>query len=712
MDSSERHAAPPTRLIAIALQEAAELRGLAGTADSRAQVFDCPPDYQVLREIRRGGQAVVFHAVDDRTGSEVAIKVYHLDRLDAAGWERARREADLLHELNHPTIVPILGSGQTGSRPFLVMPYIAGWSLDEFVRQAELAVAELIELFLRICAGVEAAHVNGVIHRDLKPSNIRIDETGHPFILDFGLARNLEVGSQVTVTHSSELIGSLPWAAPEQVDSRCGRIDIRTDVYALGAMLYFALTGQPPIPLGGSQRELLNRIAAGDVQPIGRIRRGVNADLDTVVRKCLQVDPVRRYQSVGALSADLERCRQGQPIAARRDSVLYLLTRQVRRHRWTSLLLLFTAASLLFGLAEIGIRWRQRAALADEARAGFTILAQLVDLGHTLLNKSDFDRSAAHLHELVKKLDARAWVDPKTECELRLRAADLLIYNRESSAASGQSARALQLATQSAAQDPDLLLRALNCRAGVLGATDPATSVGLLSQYCDLCARTRGTHHIDYWSALAQLAAQKATLNAADFEPIARRAIQLSEAAEPHIAAMLCKQLGEWLTDVQNCAAEGCVLHAHAVALMQECRDDEALSHYLHSYGHALRKAGALDEAVAVLQRAVTLRSAAYSRNDIDEFFVPVSRCALGEALLDRGDFEAARSELQDALLEFNSLLVGRHASEASDWTNRVAQCFARFYTVAADRWPQPEYSHAARFWRDRVNQASNPPVE
>lgn len=317
----------------------------------RSQVIPTIPGYDDLKELFRGGQGVVYAALQRSTRRRVAIKVL-LDGAFASRSARRRfeREIDLVAGLQHPHIVRVYDSGVTSDdRLFLVMEFIDGQPLDEFLglsrngKSVPLATANLREkvaLFADIADAVNFAHQRGVIHRDLKPGNIRIDPQGSPHVLDFGLAKTAEAGNRESLPASvtGQFVGSLPWASPEQADGKLDALDVRTDVYSLGVMLYQALTGRFPYTVTGAMRDVLDHILRDEPARPGTITSALDSDLDTIVLKCLAKDPARRYQSAGELARDLRRHLAGEPIEARRDSTWYVLRKTVKRHKTTAIL--------------------------------------------------------------------------------------------------------------------------------------------------------------------------------------------------------------------------------------------------------------------------------------------------------------------------------------------------------------------------------------
>ena len=339
------------------------------------------PGYSILGELGRGGMGIVYLAREEKlSGRLVAIKVL-LHGAWASGKQRRRfeREVDLVAALRHPNIVRLYNSGLTKDRyPFYVMEYIDGVGLDEWIAgpaevpndglgQAEvtegpgvacttaasppMTVRAVIDLVAKISEAVGYAHQRGTIHRDLKPSNIRIDSAGEPYVLDFGLAKmvpsaNGSEGS-ARMSQTGEFVGSLAWASPEQADGAPEGIDVRTDVYSLGVVMFQLLTGRYPYPVTESFRATLDNIQHAEPARPSSLRSDVDDEVDTIVLRCLAKEPDRRYQTAGELARDLRHYLAGNPIEAKRDSVAYLLRKQLWRYRvalWVAALLVTVAS--------------------------------------------------------------------------------------------------------------------------------------------------------------------------------------------------------------------------------------------------------------------------------------------------------------------------------------------------------------------------------
>ncbi|MCI0364006.1 MAG: protein kinase [Phycisphaerales bacterium] len=284
--------------------------------------------YEVQREIHRGGQGIVYKARQLSTNRDVAIKLLtHEESATDRQKHRFEREVALASSLHHSNIVTVYDSGLLHGRYYYVMEYVRGQLLDEYLQSTTLSVQQKLKLFTQICSAVSYAHQQGVTHRDLKPGNILVDARGEPHIVDFGLAKSagatLSEGRPVSLT--SEFMGTLAYAAPEQTKGDPTLIGTRTDVYALGVILFHMLTGKHPYQVSGDLVKAFQAICQEQPSDPSDLSDGLDHDIDTIVLRALAKEPDRRYQTVAEFQEDIERWVAGRPISARRDSFAHLL---------------------------------------------------------------------------------------------------------------------------------------------------------------------------------------------------------------------------------------------------------------------------------------------------------------------------------------------------------------------------------------------------
>ena len=276
-------------------------------------------DYELLEEIGRGGQGVVFRARQKSLNRIVALKVIVLGQwATKAHLKRFRLEAEAAASLDHPCIVPIYEIGERDGQCYFSMKFIEGGQLDEAAKQTPISIRQSVELIAKVARTVHYAHEHGILHRDIKPGNILFDRRGEPHLTDFGLARLVE--SESTITRTVEVLGTPSYMAPEQAAGGTAKLTGATDVYGLGAVLYQLLTGHPPFA-GGTTYETIKLLLETEPRPPRLWNSKVNRELSTICLKCLDKDPQRRYSSALALAEDLERWLRHEPIQARRTGV-------------------------------------------------------------------------------------------------------------------------------------------------------------------------------------------------------------------------------------------------------------------------------------------------------------------------------------------------------------------------------------------------------
>ena len=320
-------------------------------------------DYELLEEVGRGGQGVVFRARQKSLNRIVALKIISLGQwASKVHLKRFRLEAEAAARLEHPGIVPIHEVGERDGSCYFSMKFVEGGQLDAVARSATadsscgerepMPIRRAVELIVKVARTVHYAHEHGILHRDIKPGNILLDAKGEPHLTDFGLARLVE--SESSVTHTLDVLGTPSYMAPEQAVGNNAAVSSVTDVYGLGAVLYQLLTGQPPFA-GGTTYETIKLLLDTEPRQPRLLNPKIDRDLSTICLKCLEKDPNRRYSSALALAEDLERWVKHEPIQARHTGVLTRGRKWVRRNPTSALLV---ACVVALGAATGWIVWK------------------------------------------------------------------------------------------------------------------------------------------------------------------------------------------------------------------------------------------------------------------------------------------------------------------------------------------------------------------
>jgi serine/threonine protein kinase len=331
--------------------------------DALQQLPETIGPYRVIRRIGAGGMGVVLEAEQHHPHRHVAIKLLrpHLHTPRTA--RRLEYEADLLASLRHPNITQVFDAGHHEGMPYYVMEFISGATdVITFANRGALSIEERLRLFITICDAVQHGHQNGIIHRDLKPANILVDEDGVAKVIDFGIARAVDAELPVTSMHSigDALIGTLQYMSPEQVDPRFRAhgedgiptaIDTRSDVYALGLLLYELITGSLPYDVRGTSLTGAARlICTEEPASPAALGIGLRRDMDAIAARALAKDRGQRYQTAADLAADVQRYLVREPIDARRPSPWVRMMRRSSRHPILTVttICLLIAASTIF----------------------------------------------------------------------------------------------------------------------------------------------------------------------------------------------------------------------------------------------------------------------------------------------------------------------------------------------------------------------------
>jgi serine/threonine-protein kinase len=408
-----------------------------GPVERLASAFRRPPatsdaaprrigPYAILRELGRGGMGVVYLArrTDGEYERDVALKVARGAVHEPHMRERILVERQILATLSHRGIATLYDGGVTDDgHPYFTMEYVEGQRIDEFCDANDLSVQARLPLFLQVCEAVAAAHRSLVVHRDLKPGNVLVTDDGSVRLLDFGIAKLLVPVQPGEATGPATRFFSRDFASPEQVAGL--PITTTSDVYSLGAMLYFLLTGRSAHRFADDSPAAVERSICVDepVRPSDAAparARALRGDLDNILLKALSKEPERRYASVEALADDIRRHLQHLPVAARSEAWSYRVGKFVRRHRVPAIAAILIVATLLAGVVGVVIQARRAQAAAERAQRVSRLLTDLF----ALAEPGRFEHGALTARTLLDQGAARIETelagDPATQAEMYL----------------------------------------------------------------------------------------------------------------------------------------------------------------------------------------------------------------------------------------------------------------------------------------------------
>ncbi|MEP0845375.1 MAG: serine/threonine protein kinase [Phycisphaerae bacterium] len=612
----------------------------------------------MVRRLGQGGQGTVWQAIHEASRRKVALKLIRPEALsDPRARARFEQEYETLRQLSHPNIVAVLARGELpGGALWHATEYISGYALHEFVHELDRSaldgrgglesrrafpLREVLGLFIRICDAVQAAHAVGVIHRDLKPTNVLVDERGEPHLLDFGLARPATRASPDAVTLTQEFLGSPTWASPEQVEARPALIDVRTDVYALGIMLYHCLTGRFPYDVSGPLAQVFDQIRRAD-----RVRPGAHAtfidrELDAVILKAIARDRSERYASAQDLADELRRYLSGRPVQARGDSRWYRTVKFVRRH-WAAAAA--TTAVLVLTIvyaATMSVMFvRQRAATAraeQERRSAAQVLEFIESTIQAVGDDAELKRGLTIL-EFVEPARARIPEQlrgqPLAEATLRRTIGRMLLALGEYSDAEKE------------------LVAASEAFANLLGPEHE--------------------HSLACREGAATGALENGRTEAAEREFRALLAIRREQAIRSPLSPDVKRRLGQALNNLAECLNRNAVRRAEAEPLFAEslaiCRElapegDLETAQVMNNLGLLYGRLGDMERAAPLLSGSLELKRRLLGP---DSPMLARGLHNLGVFHMEMGQLDVARGLLEEAETQRRRILGDRHPELAA----------------------------------------------
>lgn len=577
-------------------------------------------EYTILREIGHGGMAFVYEAKHERTGRTVALKVIrHLGSSVDKRKKLFRRELESLVRLKHPNIATMYDAGQTSDgQHFFAMELIKGMSLAEYLSSepdtrtgGQPTIKKRLELFRKICDAIQYAHQRGVIHCDLKPSNIFIDDQGNPKILDFGLARvlDVDVSMSLSMVDAGKIIGTLTYMSPEQAQGHLEEIDVRSDVYSLGIILFEMLTGR--LPYGSRHVRVTEAIRnACETMPTrpGTINPGLRGDLETIMLKALEKDPAIRYQAAVSLAGDIKRYLTDQPILARSPTTIYQLQKLVRRHKLAAaLMVVLFVISIAFAII-FGIQTTRVAEERDKAQIAAQRAERTNDFFEYMLASVNPEAQGPEvlvvsvLDKAASGIDVELRDSPDVLASLHDTIGRSYLALRFTDKAQRHLRAALELRRELYGERHPLYAASLH-QMGQLAATrhNPREALRIQMEAYELRREILGNEHPDIAESLSDIAAVHKAFG--DFDK----------------AEQLCKQ---------------------AMAMRRRLGvENRDLAHSVMSFGMTLVQSGRFDEAEPFLTEALNTQRRLLGEDHID---IAVTLMNYGEVYYQRADYDAA----------------------------------------------------------------------
>jgi tetratricopeptide (TPR) repeat protein len=584
--------------------------------------------YRILSVLGEGGMGVVYEAEQENPRRTIALKVLRAGLASAARSKRFEQEAQILGRLHHPGIAQVYEAGLadtgTGLQPFLAMELVEGRPLVEHANAAGLDVRACLELLVLVCQAVHHAHEHGVVHRDLKPANVLVDAQGRPKVLDFGIARATSEGLEraTMLTGAGEVLGTLSYMSPEQLDERSAEIDARADVYALGVIGYELLAGRLPIDISKlSLPEAARAIREENPVPLGAAIRRLRGDVETILGKALEKERERRYASALELAQDLERWLAEKPIHARPASTMYQLAKFARRNRALVGGVAGIFVALVLGIAATA--WKASEARGEARRARAEIAFIQTALASVEPDASGRDVTMLQfLDDAARSLEGAFPGEPRIEEPLQATVGVTYRNLGRIPESEAHLRRSVELARAAYGREDPATTRAESELAETLAMAEKHEEAEALARICiDRVRRGGGHAEIDEVPASIVLARTFAARGRyAEAEPFAQRNLGirrriLGDADTRTVEAIVELAL---LRMQEGKAAEAVELLREGLALQSRVpKEKPSLTlAILNALAHSLQESSRPDEAREVLEKLVDRCRAIFGEDD------------------------------------------------------------------------------------------------
>ncbi|MBS0195865.1 MAG: serine/threonine protein kinase [Planctomycetes bacterium] len=630
--------------------------------------------YTILGILGEGGMGMVYLAEQDRPKRTVALKVIRPGALSPRLLRRFEHESQILARLQHPGIAQVYEAATadtgSGTQPFFAMEYIRGVPLTQHVAQRDLPMRERLGLFVRVCEAVAHAHQKGVIHRDLKPGNILVDAHGQPKVLDFGVARatDSDMATATCQTEVGQLVGTIPYMSPEQIAGDSAGLDIRSDVYTLGVILYEMLAGRLPHAVSDKTiPEAVRIIREDEPDALGSVAAAFKGDIQTIVAKALEKDRARRYQSASEFAADIIRFLHDEPILARPPSRAYLVAKFARRNRAlvggvaAAVIILLAGTATTAWQAIEATRGRREAEAARKAALDEAENAQAVNEFLTdMLRAANPDMGndtgvtvAAMLDIAAERLEQHPPAKPRVALTLHHTLSDTLRSLGRGSESLAQAEKSVAVARELYGEEDINTIEAKRSLAMALGELARFDEAEQITRDCfDRVVRLRGENSVDaalVKGELARVLFQRGKYDAA--EPLLREclAILRPSLGETHNDVLTSMDhLGSCYTQLGRFADAETQLR-ESLSLREKAfgKNSSVTAYSLNNLANAVQKQGRNEEAADLLRRALEIRRARLPR---DHPSTLVTMQNLAVALAGMGNLEEAAPLLRESM--------------------------------------------------------------